>query len=99
MSLDLKKANYINFGKKKHKTKDIEILLDEHDAEQVLFIKFMGIILDENLGWVKHVIHRGRKITSALFTLRSTRSYSGIAHSLNIRDITILYSCLSSYLR
>ena len=35
----------------------------------------MGVIIGENLDWVEHINHCKKKITSALFALRSARSH------------------------
>ncbi len=66
--------NDIIYGRK-HKTDDIEILIDGHKIGQVHHTKFLGDITDENLDWVEHINHCKKKITSSLLALRSATSY------------------------
>ena len=61
--------------KKKHKTNDIEILIDRHDMGKVQHTKFLGIVINKSLDWVEYINHCKKKFTSALFALRSATSY------------------------
>ena len=36
---------------------------------RVPYIKFLGVILDENLSWKNHVEFKGNKISSALYSI------------------------------
>ena len=52
LSLNIKKTNYIIFkSKQKVINYKLNIKLDNIEIKQVSFIKFLGVIINENLTW------------------------------------------------
>ena len=66
LSLNAKKTKYSCFHKPSKKD-DIPLMLpkltiNSHVIERQKFIKFLGVLLGENLNWKKHIKHTENKI-------------------------------------
>ena len=72
LSLNVDKTNYMTIGKR---CPDIAISLDGKLLSKASHVKFLGIIVDQNLNWCEHINHCKRKISSALFALGHVRQY------------------------
>ena len=72
LSLNVYKTNYMTIGKR---GPDIAISLDGKLLSKESHVKFLGIIVDQNLNWCEHINHCKRKISSALFSLGRARQY------------------------
>ena len=70
LSLNAKKTKYSCFHKPSKKD-DIPLMLPKltisnHVIERQEFIKFLGVLLDENLNWKEHIKHTENKIAKNL---------------------------------
>ena len=79
LSLDGKKTKYSCFHKPSKKA-DIPVMLPKltisnHVIERQEFIKFLGILLDENLNWKEHIKHTENKIAKNLGLLYKARPF------------------------
>ena len=55
LALNLKKTCYMIFTKKRIDLSAFQIRIDNHIIERKSEAKFLGVIVDENLTWVKHI--------------------------------------------
>ena len=65
LSLNVKKTNYIIFGKKKIENNSLKIKIDNQELVQVESTKFLGVLIYNKLNWKKHndfVINKIAKI-------------------------------------
>ena len=67
LSLNVTKTKY-SFFHKTSKKDDISLKLprlqiNNYNVERILSIKFLGILLDENLSWKDHIKHTENKIS------------------------------------
>ena len=70
LSLNAKKTKYSCFHKPSKKD-DISLMLPKwtisnHFIERQKFIKFLGVLLDENLNWKEHIKYTENKISTNL---------------------------------
>ena len=75
----LKKTKYSCFHKPSKKD-DIPLMLPKltisnHVIERQEFIKFLGVLLDENLNWKEHIEHTEKKIAKNLGLLYKARPF------------------------
>ena len=79
LSLNAKKAKYSCF-QKPIKKDDIPLMLPKltisnHVIERQEFIKFLGVLLDENLNWKEHIKHTENKIAKNVGLLYKARPF------------------------
>ena len=79
LSLIAKKYIYSCFNKPSKKD-DIPLMLPKltisnHVIERQEFIKFLGVLLDENLNWKEHIKHTENKIAKNLGILYKARTF------------------------
>jgi hypothetical protein len=56
LSVNTNKTNYILFkGKNKKNYKNISIIFDKTQLVQKQSIKFLGVVIDENISWKSHI--------------------------------------------
>ena len=70
LSLNAKKTKY-SFFHKPSKKDDIPLMLrkltiSHHVLERQEFIKFLGVLLDENMNWKEHITYKENKIAKNL---------------------------------
>ena len=53
------------------------LTISNHVIERQKFIKFLGVLLDENLNWKKHIKYRENKRAKNLGLLYKTRPFLG----------------------
>ena len=76
LSLNLLKTHYMLFApKKKTPPPEVDIIIDGTKIERVTTCKFLGVILDENLNWKKHIEYTSTKISKTLGLLNKARKY------------------------
>ena len=77
-SLSIGKTEYILI-ESRHKTKSIDteqrIKIENQVTKNVRNIKVLGVKLDENLSWEKHIDRISSKITSGTGAIRRIRDY------------------------
>ena len=79
LSLNANKTKY-SFSHKPSKKDDIPLMLPKltisnHVIERQEFIKFLGVLLDENLNWKEHIKYTENKIAKNLGLLYKARPF------------------------
>ena len=94
LSLNVKKTNYILFGRKGKNVQEIFCLsINGINIDRVEFTKFLGVYIDENLNWKKHASEMSSKIS------RSIGIMSKVKYILSRKLLKTLYfSLIHSYL-
>ena len=54
------------FHRAKHKNYEVNIEINEMVIEQVKYIKFLGVIFDDNLDWSNHISYINSKIAKGV---------------------------------
>ena len=86
LSLNIRKTKSILFNPTKDKkTINISLKILDEKIEQVEEIKFLGVILDENLTWKKHIQYINRKIAKNIGIISKARTI------LNKKTLLTLY--------
>ena len=95
LSLNVSKTQYMIFNKKKKHAQDAEwnIIIGQENVNQVKYTKFLGIYIDENLDWSKHIQQCKCKIASGNYAINVTKNVLSPAHSK-----TLYYSLVYPYL-
>ena len=91
LSPNIKKAKYSFFHKPSQK-QNIPLLLpklmiNNYEIQRTGLIKFLQILLDENLSWKEHIKYNKNKISKNLGLLYKSKHY------LNKRSLLTLYYC------
>ena len=97
LSLNAKKTKY-SFFHKPSKKDDIPLMLPKltisnHVIERQEFIKFLGLLLDENLNWKEHIKYTENKIAKNLGLLYKVRIFLE-RNAL----LALYYSCTQTYI-
>lgn len=87
LSLNLKKTKFMIFSKRK-KPENIVLSMAGTNIERVAEIRFLGVILDEDLEWKSHVAHVRKKISKGIFILNRVK------WTLDKRAMRTLYCAL-----
>ena len=86
LSLNIRKTKSILFNLTKDKKRiNISLKILDEKIEQVEQIKFLGVILDENLTWKKHIQYLNRKIPKNIGIISKARTI------LNKKTLLTLY--------
>ena len=86
LSLNIRKTKSILFNLTKDKKRiNISLKILDEKIEQVEQIKFLGVILDENLTWKKHIQYLNRKIAKNIGIISKARTI------LNKKTLLTLY--------
>ena len=95
LSLNVSKTQYMIFNKKKQRAQDAElnIIIGQENVNQVKYTKFLGIYIDENLDWSKHIQQCKCKIASGNYAINVSKNVLSPAHSK-----TLYYSLVYPYL-
>ena len=73
LSLNIDKTKYIIFSIKK-KVKDMpDVTVGANVVERVKSIKFLGVIIDENVSWTEHIYYIKNKISKGIGILCKAR--------------------------
>ena len=83
LTLNIKKTKYMLFTEKNAKTdfQELNIKIADKNVDRIganckeKYFKFVGHVLDENLAWVGHVEHIGKKLASANFAINSSKNF------------------------
>ena len=80
LSLNAEKTKYSFFHKPSTKD-DIPLMLPKstisnHVIERLVFINYLGVLLDENLNWKEHIRYAENKIAKNLGLLYKARHFS-----------------------
>ena len=67
LSLNVKKTNYILFGRKgKNVQENFCLSINGIAIDRVEFTKFLGVYIDENLNWKNHASEKSSKISKSI---------------------------------
>ena len=68
LSVNIKKCNYILFGSKNklYNMSLFQVILDNIILERVLYTKFVGVFIDQNLDFKQHTAHTPKKVPRSL---------------------------------
>ena len=97
LSLNIKKSNYVLFKSKKSRipnTFDPTLTIDNVQLCRVSKVKFLGVIIDENLTWKEHVEHVKNKVAKTVGIIHRLKG-SLPAHSLKLLYTTLLLPYLN----
>ena len=99
LSLNISKTNYVVFHPKRIKindnifSNDPPLKFGNEVIERKTFVKFLGLLLDENLDWSKQCTHILAKLSSSLYMMNMAKNFL----SLDTRK-TLYYSYFYSHL-
>ena len=85
LSLNIKKTNYILFGRKKKTPSNLDIMINGEKLIQVSSTKFLGVNVGEKLNWKSHIDAVSKKIARSLGIINKLR------HKLNLNTLLTLY--------
>ena len=89
LSLNVKKTNYILFGRKYMTLSETHnVLIDGLRIERVQCTKFLGVFIDEKLNWKKHIEHIASKISKGLGAMGRVRNI------VPVKALLMLYHAL-----
>ena len=74
LSLNVSKTNFIHFKTNNKKTDKIKITIDSTNINPVDSSKFLGVIIDQNLNWNKHIIKITNQISRSLGIIKKFRN-------------------------
>ena len=92
LSLNTGKTFYMVFSTKRT-THDLNIVINGNNIERKESNKFLGIYLDQNLRWDRHIMYCKAKLTSSIYAMNSAKRF------LSSNQLLLLCnSLISSYL-
>jgi hypothetical protein len=95
LSVNTNKTNYILFkGKNKKIYKSISIIFDKTQLVQKQSIKFLGVVIDENLSWKLHISYICKKISKSTGIIFRCRYYLSTKTKLSLY-YTLVYPYLT----
>ena len=71
-------------SKRKKLNSDIDIRIEGEKIQEVTYTKFLGVILDNNLTWKKHVHHTASKIAKCIGVICKARQYLNNDYLINL---------------
>ena len=91
LSLNIDKTSFIIFKSPQHFSSDsINIKIGNRPVKKTCYVKFLGVLLDENLSWKYHLIELSKKLA------RTCGMFFKIRHFLPIDVLICLYNSLFS---
>ena len=91
LSLNINKTNFIVFKPPQHlPSETVNIKIGNHHVKQTCYIKFLGVLLDENISWKYHLIELSKKLA------RTCGIFFRVRHSLSKNILIRLYNSLFS---
>jgi len=88
LSLNVKKTNYIKFGRKKLNNNSLKIEMNDVEILQVKNTKFLGVIIDETLCWKNHIAFVSNKIAKNIGIIKKLK------YKLSAATLLLLYNTL-----
>jgi hypothetical protein len=71
LSLNIKKTHFILFHNRQRKiVSDVQVRINGKVIEQVLFTKFLGVLINENLTWSNHITSLLTKVSKNIGVIR-----------------------------
>ena len=91
LSLNIDKTNFIIFKSPQHSSPEtICIKIEKFPIKQTHYVKFLGVLLDENLSWKYHLTELSKKLA------RTCGMFLKVRHFLPINILVCLYNSLFS---
>ena len=91
LSLNITKTNYMLFSnRKKILNQNMNVIIDESIITRVKDCKFLGVIIDENLTWMKHINQVTSKISKNIGVMHKL-SYYLYADAIKCLYYTLVY--------
>ena len=91
LSLNIDKANFIIFKSPQHSiTEAVSIKIGNLPIRKTSYVKFLGVLLDENLSWKYHLTELSKKLA------RTCGMFFKVRHFLPIDVLICLYNSLFS---
>ena len=91
LHINMSKCNYIyfrpnisNYQVCSRSKERLQLLLNGTPVKQVSDIKFLGVILDENLSWIPHIEYLNKKLKSCCGAIRRIKDYIPKSQYINI---------------
>ena len=85
------KTNFIIFKSPQHSASEtVSIKIGNLPIKQTCYVKFLGVLLDENLSWKYHLPELSKKLA------RTCGMFFKVRHFLPISVLVCLYNCLFS---
>lgn len=75
LTLNLDKTQYMVFHRAKRKTFDINIKINDCVIEQVIYTKFLGVIIDNRLDWTNHISYISSKLSKGIGIICRARKF------------------------
>ena len=94
LTLNIDKSHYVIFHKARLKQSNINITLSNISLERATFTKFLGVIIDLNLYFTRHISNIKSKISKAMGIIIKARKYLNNESFVNLYD-----SFVFTYLR
>lgn len=78
LSLNTKKSNYLIFSpKNKRLKKEVTIYINNERLAEAQSVKYLGVLIDNNLNWKTHIQHTNVKISKSIGILSRLRHFVG----------------------
>ena len=84
LKINIEKTKYIVFKQKNKIINELYININGVSIEKVMCIKYLGLIVDENLNWSPHITKISEKIVSMLSALYKSRDYLSIKSKFQV---------------
>lgn len=90
LTLNAKKSQLIIFHRKQRKLRTTEnnITIGSEVVEKVDYTKFLGLLIDKNLSWDRHILNLSRKLSKYVPIIYRIRKIC------NLKSLKLLYNCL-----
>ena len=91
LSLNIDKTNFIIFKSPQHSSSDIiNIKIGNLPVKKTCYVKFLGVLLDDNLSWKYHLTELSKKLA------RTCGLFFKVRHFLPVDVLICLYNSLFS---
>ena len=91
LSLNIDKTNFIIFKSPQHSLPEtVSIKIGKFPIKRTCYVKFLGVLLDENLSWKYHLTELSKKLA------RTCGMFFKVRHFLPINILVCLYNSLFS---
>jgi hypothetical protein len=95
LSINIDKTNYVIFQSKQKKiTQDLSLSIDDKLITRKQQVKFLGVLLDENLSWKPHINYVCNKISKSIGVIYRARFNLSLSTKLSLY-YTLIYPYLN----
>ena len=79
LSLNYDKTEFLEVNKSKSKGGSLNIRIGKNDIAQVKHVKYLGVIIDEDVSWKPHIHNQCSKIAHGNWALTNFRKYVNLS--------------------